>query len=223
VLIVEDDAKIADLLSRGFRRSGWSVEVADNGEDAIWQGAEFTYDVIVLDVGLPDLDGFAVCRALRDKEVWIPVLMLTARDAVADRVLGLDAGADDYLAKPFSIDEVSARLRALTRRTLGVRPVVLEVNGLQLDPAERSVTLDGASISLSAKEFAVLEALMRRAGEVVSRTDLLDHAWSSGFDGTSNVADVYIGYLRQKIERPAGRRFIETVRGAGYRLTVGAT
>jgi two-component system, OmpR family, response regulator len=175
----------------------------------------------VLDVMLPGIDGFETCRRLRDDGVWSPVLMLTARDAVEDRVAGLDGGADDYLVKPFSFAELLARLRALARRGPVDRPTVLEVGELRLDPATRQVWRGNAEISLSAKEFALLEAFMRRPGEVLSRYQLLEHAWDYAYENRSNVIDVYVRYLREKVDRPFGAKSIETVRGAGYRLRTG--
>jgi two-component system OmpR family response regulator len=218
VLVVEDEAKMASLLQRALERQGYAVDLADNGVDAIWLATENEYDAIVLDVMIPSPDGFEVCRTLRDRERWAPVLLLTARDAVADRVTGLDAGADDYLPKPFSFDELSARLRALTRRAVSERPTVLEVEGLRLDPAEHTVTREGVPIDLSPKEFSLLETFMRSPGKVLTRTQLLEHVWDFAYDGTSNVIDVYVRYLRGKIDRPFGRDSIETVRGVGYRL-----
>ena len=218
VLVVEDEAKMASLLQRALEREGYAVDLAGNGVDAIWLATENDYDAIVLDVMIPPPDGFDVCRTLRERERWAPVLLLTARDAVADRVSGLDAGADDYLPKPFSFEELSARLRALTRRAIAERPTVLEVGGLRLDPAAHTVTRDGVSIELSPKEFSLLESFMRSPGKVLTRTELLDHVWDFAYDGTSNVIDVYVRYLRGKIDRPFGRDSIETVRGVGYRL-----
>ncbi|HET8525703.1 MAG TPA: response regulator transcription factor [Actinomycetota bacterium] len=222
VLVVEDELKMAGLLKRALEEEGYAVDVAGRGEDALWFGTENPYDAIVLDVMLPDLDGFEVSRRLREAGRWSPVLMLTARDAVADRVAGLDAGADDYLTKPFSFAELLARLRALVRRGAAERPPVLRVGDLSLDPARRTVTRDGTSIDLTAREFALLEYLMRRAGEVLTRTQLIEHVWDFAYDGDSNVVDVYIRYLRNKVDRPFGRDSIRTVRGAGYRLDDGA-
>jgi two-component system OmpR family response regulator len=218
ILVVEDEAKIAGMLRRGLSEEGHAVDVADRGEDALWMARAHDYDAIVLDVMLPGIDGFETCRNLRATDVWAPVLMLTARDAVEDRVAGLDEGADDYLVKPFSFAELLARLRALRRREPLERPIVLEVGDLRLDPATRKVARGGEPIELSAKEFALLEILMRRAGEVLSRYQLLECAWDAGYDNRSNIVDVYISYLRNKIDRPFRRRSIETVRGAGYRL-----
>jgi two-component system OmpR family response regulator len=218
VLVVEDDVKMAALLRRGLLEEGLSPDVARSGDDALWMAAATEYDAIVLDVMLPGADGFEVCRRLRESGRWAPVLMLTARDAVEDRVAGLDAGADDYLTKPFSFAELLARLRALARRPPLERPTVIEVGDLRLDPATRQVWRDGTEIDLSAKEFALLETFMRRPGEVLSRYQLLEHCWDYGYENRSNVVDVYVRYLREKIDRPFGRESLETVRGAGYRL-----
>ena len=217
-LVVEDEVKMAALLRRGLEREGYAVDVANDGTDAIWLGTENDYDVIVLDVMIPPPDGFEVCRTLRKRSRWAPVLLLTARDAVDDRVTGLDSGADDYLPKPFSFAELYARLRALTRRSLSERPAVLEVDDLRLDPAEHTVARDDVPIQLSPKEFALLEMFMRNPNKVLSRSELLDHVWDFAYDGTSNVVDVYVRYLRDKIDRPFDRESIETVRGVGYRL-----
>ena len=217
-LIVEDDVKLAALLRRGLVEEGHAADVAATGDDALWMAGATDYDAILLDVMLPGIDGFEVCRRLRRSEVWSPVLMLTARDAVEDRVKGLDAGADDYLMKPFSFAELHARLRALGRRGPVERPPVLQAGTLRLDPSTRRVWRGGDEISLSTKEFALLETFMRRPGQVLSRFDLLEHAWDYSYENRSNVVDVYIRYLREKIDRPFDRTSIETVRGAGYRL-----
>jgi len=217
-LVVEDELKMAALVRRGLVEEGYAADVARTGEDALWMAQATPYDAIVLDVMLPDLDGFDLCRELRENGVWSPVLMLTARDGVEDRVAGLDSGADDYLTKPFSFAELLARLRALTRRGPAERPTVLTAGPLRLDPATRQVWRGDAEVELSAKEFALLETFMRRPGQVLSRLDLLDHAWDYGYENRSNVVDVYVRYLRAKIDRPFGRHSIETVRGAGYRL-----
>ena len=218
VLVVEDEVKMAGLLKRALEEEGYAVDVAGRGEDALWFGTENPYDAIVLDVMLPDLDGFEVSRRLREVPGELRGYLTTARDAVADRVSGLDAGADDYLTKPFSFAELLARLRALMRRGAAERPAVLRVDDLELDPAARSVARDGSAIDLTAREFALLEYLMRHPGEVLTRTQLIEHVWDFAYEGDSNVVDVYIRYLRNKVDRPFGRDQIETVRGAGYRL-----
>jgi two-component system, OmpR family, response regulator len=217
-LVVEDEPKMAALLRRGLVEDGYAADVAGTGEEALRMARAVPYDAIVLDVMLPGLGGFDVCRQLRSSGVWSPVLLLTARDGIDDRVVGLDAGADDYLTKPFSFAELLARLRALTRRGLSERRTVLEVGSLRLDPATRQVWRKDVQLELSAKEFALLETFMRRPGHVLSRIDLLDHAWDYGYESRSNVVDVYVGYLRAKIDRPFGLRSIETVRNVGYRL-----
>jgi len=218
VLVVEDEKKLGELIARGLREEGYAADLADRGEEALWMANAVDYDAIVLDVMLPGVDGFEVCRKLRAGSVWTPVLMLTARDAIDDRVVGLDAGADDYLVKPFSFDELLARLRALTRRAPVERPPVLEVGDLRLDPAAHQVWRGDDPIELSAKEFALLELFMRHPGVALSRGRLLDGAWDMAFESRSNVVDVYVRYLREKIDRPFGRDSIETVRGVGYRL-----
>jgi two-component system, OmpR family, response regulator len=218
ILVVEDELKMASLLRRGLAEEGHAVDVARTGDDALWMAGAAEYDAIVLDLMLPGMDGIEVCRRVRESGVWVPVLMLTARDAVDDRVAGLDAGADDYLAKPFSFAELLARLRALVRRGGVERPAVLEVGDLRLDPATRQVWRGPTEINLSAKEFALLETFMRRPGQVLSRYQLLEHAWDYGYENRSNVVDVYVRYLRDKVDRPFERDSLETVRGAGYRL-----
>ena len=218
VLVVEDEKKLGELLGRGLREEGYAADVTDRGEEALWMARAVPYDAIVLDVMLPGADGFEVCRRLRRDEIWTPVLMLTARDAVDDRVQGLDAGADDYLTKPFSFEELLARLRALTRRAPVERPPVLEVGDLRLDPAAHRAWRGDEELDLSGKEFAMLELFMRRPGIALSRTQLLDGAWDIAFESRSNVVDVYVRYLREKIDRPFGRETIETVRGVGYRM-----
>ncbi|MEO5940678.1 MAG: response regulator transcription factor [Candidatus Limnocylindrales bacterium] len=218
VLVVEDEVKMAGLLKRGLEEEGYAVDVLGTGADALWAGTENPYDAIVLDVMLPDFDGFEVCRRLRAAGKWAPVLMLTSRTAVSDRVAGLDAGADDYVTKPFSFSELFARLRALVRRGVGERPAILNVGDLALDPATRRVTRAAVVIELTAKELALLEYFMRRPGEVLTRSRIIEHVWDFGYDGDSNVVDVYVRYLREKIDRPFHRNTIETVRGSGYRL-----
>jgi two-component system, OmpR family, response regulator len=218
VLIVEDDIPLASALRRGLRAEGMVADVAVKGEDALWMVSSAEFDAVVLDVMLPGIDGFETCRRLRDDGVWTPIIMLTARDSVDDRVQGLDAGADDYLVKPFSLAELLARLRALARRGPVERPAVLEVGDLQLDPATREVRRGDTEITLSAKEFALLEAFMRRPGEVLTQLQLLEHAWDYDYENRSNVVEVYVRYLREKVDRPFDVKSIETVRGAGYRL-----
>ncbi|TDD67499.1 response regulator transcription factor [Jiangella aurantiaca] len=218
LLIVEDDAGMADMLLRALRREGYAVDVVGTGEDALWGVQENEYDGVVLDAMIPAPDGFEVCRRMRAAGRWAPVLMLTARDAVPDRVRGLDAGADDYLTKPFALPELVARVRAITRRGPLERPVVLQVGDLTLDPVTHEVRRGAADIALSPKEFALLQELMRRPGEVLTRTHLLEHVWDFAYDGGSNVVDVYLRYLREKVDRPFGRNTLRTVRGAGYRL-----
>lgn len=218
VLVVEDEIKMSALIKRGLEREGYAVDVALDGDEALWAAREQDYDAIVLDAMIPAPDGFAVCRTLREEGRWAPVVMLTARDSVDDRVRGLDAGADDYLTKPFAFAELFARLRALTRRQVVARPVALTVGDLELDPATRSVSRSGTAITLSVKEFALLEFLMRHPDEVLTRQAILEHVWDFAYDGVSNVVDVYIRYLREKVDRPFARDTIETVRGVGYRL-----
>jgi two-component system OmpR family response regulator len=218
VLIVEDDIKMAGLIRRGVREEGLAADVAVKGEDALWMAASTDYDVIVLDVMLPGIDGFETCRRLRADAVRAPVLMLTARDAVEDRVAGLDTGADDYLTKPFSFAELLARIRALARRGHVEHATVLTAGDLHLDAAAHRVWRDDTDISLSAKEFALLETFMRHPGQVLDRLQLREHAWDYEYEHRSNVIDVYVRYLREKIDRPFGVDSLETVRGAGYRL-----
>jgi two-component system, OmpR family, response regulator len=220
VLVVEDEVKMASLIRRGLKADGMAADVAVKGEDALWMAGSTEYDAIVLDVMLPGMSGFDVCRKLREDGVWAPVLMLTARDAVEDRVQGLDTGADDYLTKPFSFAELSARLRALVRRGRVEQPTVLRAGDLHLDPATKRVARGETDISLSAKEYSLLETFMRRPGQVLDRYQLLEHAWDYEYENRSNVVDVYVRYLREKVDRPFGVESIETVRGAGYRLRV---
>jgi two-component system OmpR family response regulator len=217
VLIVEDERKLAALIQRSLSERGIAADVADTGEDAVWMGTSTPYDAIVLDLNLPGIDGFEVCRRLRDDEVWSPILMLTARDAVSDRVAGLDGGADDYLTKPFDLDELHARLRAVARRAADPRPATLTSGSLRLDPAARAVHRGDTAIELSATEFAMLETFMRRPGQALTRLALLEHVWDGAYENRSNIVDVYVRYLREKIDLPFGTDSIETVRGVGYR------
>jgi two-component system OmpR family response regulator len=218
LLVVEDDAKLARALERGLQREGYAVDLAETGDEALSQATTNDYDAVVLDVMLPGRDGFSVCKAMRRQERWSPVLMLTARDQVTDRIRGLDAGADDYLVKPFDFGELLARLRALIRRGPSERPPVLEVGDLRIDPAARVVTRAGREVELTVREFALLQFLAQRAGEVVSREQLLEHVWDNAEEGSTNVVDVYIGYLRNKVERPFRGKIIRTVRGIGFML-----
>ncbi|WP_344650132.1 response regulator transcription factor [Cryptosporangium japonicum] len=218
LLVVEDDPPMSALLDRGLRRAGYAVDIVVTGVDALWRIAETEYDGIVLDATIPPPDGFEVVRRIRADGVWVPVLMLTARDHVQDRVRGLDAGADDYLTKPFALDELYARVRALTRRGPVPRPTQLLVGDLELDPATHRVRRGTTPLDLSAREFALLHEFMRHPGETLSRTHLIDHVWDFAYDGGSNVVDVYVRHLRDKIDRPFDRDTLRTVRGAGYRL-----
>ena len=218
VLVVEDELRMAALLRRGLEEDGYAVDVASTGPDAVWQATEFGYDAVLLDLMLPGVDGVEVCRQLRAGGRWVPVLMLTARDAVEDRVRGLDAGADDYLTKPFSFAELSARVRAMIRRGAVERPTELRVADLCLEPATRRAWRGDTELRLSAKEFALLELFLRHPGEVLTRTRILEHVWDLAYEGGSNVVDQYVLYLRRKMDRPFGVEQLETVRGAGYRL-----
>jgi two-component system OmpR family response regulator len=218
LLVVEDSPKMASLLRRGLTEEGYAVDVVSNGVDGVWLATEEPFDAIVLDVVLPDIDGFEVCRRLRRAERWAPLLMLTARDDVSDRVRGLDAGADDYLTKPFAFEELFARVRSLVRRGPHERSPVLEVGDLALDPAEHSARRGREPVHLTPKEFALLQYFMQHPGEALSRPRLLEHVWDFAFDGDPNIVDVYVGYLRDKIDRPFRRASLETVRGIGYRL-----
>jgi two-component system OmpR family response regulator len=218
VLVVDDEVKLANLLQRRLQREGVGVDVAASGEAALERAGATQYDAIVLDLMLPGVDGFETCRRLRAEGVWSPTLMLTARNDVEDRIRGLDSGADDYMIKPFSLEELLARLRALTRRGAQPRPTVLEVGDLRLDPASRRTWRGEVELSLTSREFSLLETLMRHPDQVIGRFDLLEHVWDQSYENRSNVIEVYIGYLRDKIDRPFDRRSLETVRGAGYRL-----
>jgi two-component system OmpR family response regulator len=216
VLVVEDEPDVAEALSWGLTAEGYVVEVAGNGVDGLWKAAESRYDVIVLDVMLPGLDGYQVCKRLRAQGRWTPILMLTAMDDDLDHAEGLDSGADDYLPKPFSYPVLLAHLRSLTRRTLGARPAVLVAAGLALDPAGRTVTRDGAPLDLTTREVAVLEYLLRRTGNVVSKSELLEHCWDVNFDGEPAVVEVLVHRLRRKVSTHGGPSVIETLRGEGY-------
>ncbi|HEY5384066.1 MAG TPA: response regulator transcription factor [Acidimicrobiales bacterium] len=221
VLVVEDDLRMASLLKRGLEEEGHAVDVADDGPNGLWMASEFPYGAVVLDVMLPGFDGFEVCRRLREAGVWTPVLMLTARDEVGDRVRGLDVGADDYLVKPFSFLELSARLRAMTRRDDRPRPTVVVSDDIRLDPAARRAWRGQTELALSPKEFSLLELFLRHAGAVLTRSQIIDAVWDFAYEGTSNVVDQYVRYLRAKVDTPFGRHNLETVRGVGYRLRNG--
>jgi two-component system OmpR family response regulator len=218
VLVVEDEARMARLLKRGLEEEGHAVDVATDGPDGLWMATENDYAAIVLDLMLPGFDGVELCRRLRAQRIWVPVLMLTARDAVGDRVRGLDAGADDYLVKPFSLLELAARLRALARRDDRARPVLLEVGDLRLDPATKQAWRGETELQLSPKEFSLLELFLRHPGSVLTRTQIIEAVWDFAYDAGSNVVDQYVAYLRRKVDMPFGRHDIETVRGMGYRL-----
>ena len=218
VLVVEDEPRLAVGLRNGLVAEGFAVDVATDGVEGLWMARENPHDVIVLDLMLPGMDGHEICRTLRTEGDWTPILVLTARDGERDQVRALDAGADDYLTKPFSYAVLLARLRALLRRGARERPAVLAVGDLTLDPASRRVTRAGEEVVLTARELAVLEYLMRRAGEMVSKRDVLDHVWDYDFEGDQNIVEVYVAHLRNKLDRPYGRRSIRTLRGVGYQL-----
>jgi two-component system OmpR family response regulator len=220
ILVVEDESKLAALIQKALREQGMLADVAATGEDAMWMAGASPYDVIVLDINLPGLDGFATCERLRRDGVRTPILMLTARDGIEDRITGLDTGADDYVLKPFDFGELFARVRALARRGPIERDPVLSVGDLTLDLATHTVKRGDTRIQLSNKEVQLLEVFMRRPGQVLSRYDLLEGAWEMGYENRSNVIDVYVRYLREKIDRPFGADSLETIRGAGYRLRV---
>jgi two-component system, OmpR family, response regulator len=214
LLVVEDDVKLATAIGRGLRHAGYAVDVVGDGDAALAHAAVWDYDGIVLDLMLPGRDGLAVCRALRERGCWSPVVVLTARGRVGDRIEGLDSGADDYLAKPFDFGELLARLRAVMRRAPAERPVAIEIGDLRVDPAARTASRAGRDVPLTSREFAVLEYLTRHAGDVVTRADLLDHVWDANYEGSTNIVDQYVGSLRRKLGAP----LIHTVRGAGFRL-----
>lgn len=218
VLLVDDEERLAEGIRRGLEAEGMTVDVAHNGTDGLWRAREQDYDVIVLDVMMPGMSGYRVCQTLRSADIWTPVLFLTAKDGEWDEVEGLDTGGDDWLTKPFSFPVLVARLRALVRRGGRERPVVLSAGDLRLDPAARSVHRGDVPVELTAREVAVLEFLLRRRGEVVTKLDVLDNVWADDFDGDPNIVEVYIGRLRRKVDRPFGRDGIQTLRGSGYRL-----
>ncbi|KQR31697.1 response regulator transcription factor [Curtobacterium sp. Leaf154] len=218
VLVVDDEVRLADGVRRGLEAEGWAVDVANDGVDGLWHAREFRYDAIVLDLMMPGLSGWAVCVQLRADGDWTPVLMLTAKDGEWDQVEALDAGADDYVTKPFSHPVLVARLRALVRRGARERPTVLTLGDLVVDPAARTVARGGNPVELTSREFAVLEYLARHPGQVRSKRDVIENVWDVDFEGDPNIVEVYVGHLRRKLDRPFGRAAIETVRGAGYRL-----
>ena len=218
VLLVDDEVRLADGVRRGLEAEGMTVDVAHDGVDGLWRAREFAYDVVLLDVMMPGMSGYRVCQTMRAEGIWTPVLFLTAKDGEWDQVEALDTGADDYLTKPFSFAVLLARLRALVRRGARERPVVLEAGDLRLDPAARTVHRGDTEVELTARELAVLELLLRRKGEAVTKAQVLDDVWSEDFDGDPNIVEVYVGRIRRKVDRPFGRDAIQTVRGAGYRL-----
>lgn len=222
LLVIEDDVRMAGLLRRGLEQEGWAVDVVGDAVDARHAAASTPYDAVVCDVGLPGESGLDWCRWLREQGVWTPVLMLTARTQVTDRIAGLDVGADDYLSKPFAFGELAARLRAILRRGATARPTVLTVGGLSLDPAGHEARWRGHPVDLSPREFSLLDFFMRRPGDVLRRTEILDHVWDYAYDGTSNIVDVYVGYLRSRLSAAGAPEVIETVRGVGYRLAASA-
>ena len=218
VLVVEDEPRLAEGLRRGLVAEGFAVDVVHDGVDGLWMAREENYDVILLDIMLPGMNGYKVCQALRDDKIWTPILMLTAKDGTWDEIEALDTGADDYVTKPFSFQLLLARVRALLRRGATERPVVLQAGDLSLDPSSKSVRRDGQDLALTAREFTVLEYLMRNKGAVMSKRDILDHVWNYDFEGDPNIVEVYVRRLRTKVDHPFGRCAVETVRGSGYRL-----
>ena len=221
ILVVDDEVRLADGVRRGLEAEGFAVDVAANGVDGLWMAGEHRYDAIILDIMMPGLSGYRVCQQLRDAGDWTPILMLTAKDGDWDQVEALDTGADDFLSKPFSFAVLVARIRSLVRRGSRERPTVLEIGELRLDPASKQVHRGDVPIDLTSREFAVLEFLMRRGGEVVSKREVLQHVWDDDFEGDPNIVEVYVGHLRNKVDRPFERASIETVRGFGYRLAGG--
>lgn len=218
ILVVEDETELAGYIKRGLERESFVVDVAGDGELGLEMASTSSYDVVVLDIMLPKLNGYRVCAALRAQSNWVPILMLTAKDGEYDEAEALDTGADDYLTKPFSFVVLVARLRALMRRGGGARPAVLSVGDLTLDPAKRSFAVGGEPVALTPTEMAILELFMRHPGDVISKTEILESCWDWAYDGDVNIVEVYIRYLRKKIDLPFGRRQLVTVRGAGYRL-----
>ena len=218
ILVVEDETDLAAYVKRGLEREGFAVDVAADGEQGLWLATNQQYDAMVLDIMLPKLNGYQVCARLREQGVWVPILMLTAKDGEYDVAEALDTGADDYLTKPFSFVVLVARLRALIRRGSGERPTVLAVGDLRLDPGRRTFSVGDEAVALTPTEFSIMELLMSRPGDVFSKADILDSCWDWAFDGDPNIVEVYIRYLRRKIDIPFGRKSLQTVRGAGYRV-----
>lgn len=218
ILIVEDDKKVAAFLQKGLREEQYAVDVCRNGEDAVYEVQVNPYDVIILDIMLPGKDGFTICKELRENDVLTPILMLTAKDSLEDKVIGLSGGADDYLTKPFSFEELLARIRALLRRSQDYKTGSLKVADLELDPLRRTVQRGGKPITLSGKEYALLEYLLRNKGIILSQSKIIDHVWDRNYDGTSNLINVYINHLREKIDKNAEVKLIKTVRGQGYKI-----
>ena len=218
VLVVEDEQHLAEGLCKGLDAEGFATDVARDGTDGLWMAREHPYDAIVLDIMLPGINGYRVCATLREEGNWTPILMLTAKDGEFDEAEALDTGADDFVTKPFSYVALVARLHALIRRGAAERPAVLEAGDLRFDPAERRARRGEVEVPLTAREMALFEYLLRHRGDVVSKTDILDHVWDGSFDGDLNIVEVYIGHLRAKLDRPFGRDAIQTVRGSGYRL-----
>lgn len=219
ILAVEDQRRVAAAVKRGLEAEGFAVDIAADGEEGLWLARENPYDAIILDILLPKMNGYKVCATLRDEGNWTPILMLTAKSGEWDEAEALDTGADDFLAKPFSYVVLVAHIRALLRRGARARPAILTAGDLSLDPAAHVCRRGDRQIALSAREFALLEFLLRRAGQVVSKSEILDHVWDFDFDGDDNIVEVYVRYLRRKIDIPFGRQALETIRGAGYRLT----
>lgn len=218
ILIVEDDKKVAAFLQKGLREEQYAVDVCRNGEDAVYEAQVNPYDVIILDIMLPGKDGFTICKELRENNVLTPILMLTAKDSLEDKIIGLSEGADDYLTKPFSFEELLARIRALLRRNQDYKTGLLKVADLELDPLRRTVQRGGTPITLSGKEYALLEYLLRNKGIILSQSKIIDHVWDRNYDGTSNLINVYINHLREKIDKDAEVKLIKTVRGQGYKI-----
>jgi two-component system OmpR family response regulator len=220
ILVVEDEKRLASSLRAGLEAEGFAVDTAYDGQEGLWYAREHAYDAILLDIMLPLLNGYKVCETLRAEKNWTPILMLTAKDGDWDQIDALDIGADDYVTKPFSFQVLLARVRSLMRRGVPERPALLTVGDLVLDPATRTVTRAGSELTLTSRELSLLEFLMRRRGDVVTKADILGHVWDYAFEGDPNIVEVYVGRLRRKVDRPFGRTDIETLRGSGYRLRI---